>query len=174
MKVSGPLSDQLYTWSDIHAEQELRHPAATPQNTFTPAPPFGSRAARVAHRALQTLRQTGLQVRQRPRSRPQVLPLSQSHRCAATDGLRASGHSDPSGRVSGQLPAHPRGPRRALCDQLRTAPPPRGVLSHAGERRPHGAHRDPRSFPCCHPHRQHARSLARSRDPILCERGGQR
>src|SRR5438105_14699466 len=101
------LADQLYTWTDNHAPQA----AQTDFCCLTPAPPPATApdaAARsfapwFSHRALQTLCQTGLQMRPRPRPWPQVLPVGQSLQATAANGLRSTGLSPRSHSVSSHL-----------------------------------------------------------------------
>ena len=86
MNRRGLQADQLYTWSDTHASQTAstlfcrRFASTTPtaSASVTPARPS---VAGFPHRALQTLRQAGMQMRPRPRSWPQVLPRWQGGAC---------------------------------------------------------------------------------------------
>src|SRR6516164_5508762 len=130
------LSDQLYTWSDENTEPDYRRLAETPRYPPAPAAPAPSDPARFSHRALQTLRQAGMQVRRRSRSWPQVLFVGQLSRRAAANGLCAAAVLRSDGRVPGQLPSSPRDPRSDLRDQPRTAAAPRGALTacHAPRR----------------------------------------
>jgi hypothetical protein len=130
-------ADQLYTWSDTYAlpvaqTDFYRLASTTPTAIASPATARSSFAG-LHHRALQTLRQAGMQVRSRPRSWPQVLPLSQSLWPATADGLHPPGLSKSGERVSHQLPASPRDLGRGLRHQSRTAMPSRGALSHLHE-----------------------------------------
>lgn len=131
-------ADQLYTWSDTHASQTAstlfcRRFASTSPTASTPVTPARLSVAGFPHRALQTLRQAGMQMRPRPRSWPQVLPLSQSLWPTTANGLHPPGLSKPGQRGSRQLPPSPRDLRRGLRHQSRTAMPPRGALSHFHE-----------------------------------------
>jgi hypothetical protein len=137
MNRSGLQADQLYTWSDNHAlptaqTDFCRVASASPTVIAPPATPRSSLAG-LPHRALQALRQAGMQVRPRPRSWPQVLPLGQSLWPATANGLHPPGLSKPGQRGSRQLPASPPDLGRGLRHQSRTAMPPRGALSHPHE-----------------------------------------
>jgi len=130
-------ADQLYTWPDTHAlptaQTNFCRVASTPPTALAPPATPRSSFARLPHRALQTMRQAGMQVRPRPRSWPQVLPLGQSLWPATANGLPPPGLSKPGQRVSRQLPSSPRDLGRRLRHQSRTAMPPRGALSHSHE-----------------------------------------
>src|SRR6516164_9414176 len=130
------VSDQLYTWSDENSEPDYPRLAKTPRRSPAPTASTPGDPARVSHRALQTMRQAGMQVRRRSRSWPQVLFVGQLSRLAAANGLCAAGVSRSDGRVPGQLPSSPRDPRSDLRDQPRTAAAPRGALTacHAPRR----------------------------------------
>jgi len=139
-------SVQSYTCSD--EEQARIRSSPTTRAIAAQAPSHGAAAARLDHRALLALRQTGLQVRPRRGSRPQVLPLGELPWPATTAGLRAPGRLRAGQPVLGQSPAASHHRRRNLRDQSRTAAPPRGALSNAGGRtepstRPRHRHR------CC-------------------------
>jgi hypothetical protein len=130
-------ADQLYTWSDTHvlptAQTNFCRLASTPPTATAPPATPRSSFAGLPHRALQALRQAGMQVRSRSRSWPQVLPLGQSLWPATANGLHPPGLSKPGQRVSRQLPSSPRDFGRDLRHQSRTATPPRGALSHSHE-----------------------------------------
>ena len=130
-------ADQLYTWSDTYAppvaQTNFCRVASTPPTAIAPPAAPRSSFAGLPHRALQALRQAGMQVRPRPRSWPQVLPLGQSLWPPTANGLPPPGLSKPGQRVSRQLPPSPRDLGRGLRHQSRTAMPPRGALSHLYE-----------------------------------------
>lgn len=132
MNLSELQADQLYTWSDNRATQiaeaALVRFAKAPTTAVAPVAPTRAFAARLAHRALQTLRQAGMQMRPRSRSWPQVLPLRELFRPQAANGLRAPGVSRPDHRMSGPSPSGPRDLGGDLRDQSRTAASPRGAL----------------------------------------------
>jgi len=165
-------SDQLYTWSDENPEPAHCHIAETPQRSPAPIASAPCDPPRFSHRALQTMRQAGMQMRRRPRPRSQVLFVGQLSRLAAADGLHTAGVLRANGRVPVQLPSSPRDPRSHLRDQPRTAAPTRGALRacHA-----------PSGF--CHPDAdrcgigrhapgQYAGSLARQRFQRFAHWGG--
>lgn len=130
-------ADQLCTWSDSHAHPTAQtnfcRVASTPPTALTPPAAPRSSFAGLPHRALQALRQAGMQVRSRSRSWPQVLPLGQSLWPATANGLPPPALSKPGQRVSRQLPPSPRDFGRDLRHQSPTAMPPRGALSHLHE-----------------------------------------
>jgi len=169
-------ADQLYTWTDIHALPTAqtyfcRVASTTPTAIAPPATPRSSFAG-LPHRALQAMRQAGMQVRPRPRSWPQVLPLGQSLWPATANGLHPPGLSKPGQRVSRQLPSSPPDLGRGLRHQSRTAMPPRGTLSD-----PHApcfrlALRSLRSQTRRPAPGQYALRVARRRTPWRSHRGG--
>src|SRR5437764_15264290 len=116
-------SDHLLTWSDENPKPTNRCTAEAPQRSPAPTASAASHPPRFSHRALQTMRQAGMQMRRRPRPWPQVLFVGQLSRVATADGLRTTGVLRADGRVPGQLPSSPRDPRGDLRDQPRTAPP---------------------------------------------------
>jgi hypothetical protein len=128
----GLLADQLYIWSDTHAPSTAQTAfcgfAPTSPTTAAPAATPRSSVARFPHRALQTLRQAGMQMRPRPRSRAQVLPLAQSLWAATANGLHPPGLLPPDRRICNPLPAAPPDRRRDLCHQSRAVMPPRAAL----------------------------------------------
>ena len=169
-------ADQLYTWSDTHAlpiaqTNFCRLASTTPTAIAPPATPRSSFAG-LPHRALQTLRQAGMQVRSRSRSWPQVLPLSQSLWPATANGLHPPGLSKSGQRVSRQLPASPRDLGRGLRHQSRTAMPPRGALSHLHEPCSRLAFRSLRSQTRRPTPGEYALRLARRRTHGRSHRGG--
>jgi hypothetical protein len=127
MTENALISDQFYNWSDN--EQFRSHSHATPAT-----PGFGqaTRAARTVRsprfldRTLQTLWQTGLQVRPRPRSWPQVLFVGQPARCPPRDGLRPGRVLSTSFRIPPQLSASASVARTDLQHQSR-------VITASGE-----------------------------------------
>jgi hypothetical protein len=131
MYLSALESDQLYTWSDENyknPEPAHRRFAETPPGSPPTAASTPSDPPRFSHRALQTMRQAGMQMRRRPGARPQVLLVGQLSRLAAADGLRAAGIVHANGRVPDQLPSSPRDPGGDLRDQPRTTAPTRGAI----------------------------------------------
>src|SRR6266851_585280 len=127
-------SDQLYTWSDHNGKRARCQLEKTPSSSPAPTAPAQGDPARLADRALQTLRQAGVQMRRRSRPWPQVLPFGEPPGLAATNGLCAAGVSRPDCRVRRQLPPSPRDIRGDLRDQPRTTAPPGGALKARHER----------------------------------------
>jgi len=174
MSLAEILSDQLYAWSDINAERTACRIAKTPPSSPAPAAPAQSDPARFPHRALQTMWQAGMQMRQRSRSWPQVLSLGELPRLAAANGLRAPGVLRSDRRAPRQLPPSPPDLRGDLRDQPRTAAPSRGALKGRHER---STFRPPGDDRCaigrCAP-RQYARRLARRRSKGFANCGDRR
>jgi hypothetical protein len=167
-------SDQLYTWSDeglptIHnrAAKETRRPPAA----VAPAPRYSSW---LAHRTIQTVRQTGMQMRRWPRSWAQVLSLGQLPGITSTNGLHPAGTARANDGVPGQLSSSPRDHGGDLRDQPRITTSARGALealcAQYRSRRPHCD----RCEIGRRPPRQYARSLARSVSRGFACRGGDR
>lgn len=157
MNFRGPLSDQYYAWSDSHAKQTYFQPATTPHKLAATAPPFGRHSPWLSDRALQTLWQTRLQVRQRPWPRPQILPLHQPNRQTPPNGLHTPGLCRAGKAVSGQSSTRPGYFGRDLRDQSRTPAPPRAALTGgAGEQNGPFIHRFLRYASGCNLDRQYA------------------
>ena len=174
MKVHSILSDQLYTWSDRNnAERAHRHIAKTPQHSSAPTAPAQSDPPRLPHRALQTMWQTGMQMRRRSWSWAQVLSVGELPGLASENGLRAAGGLRSDGRVPHQLPPSPRDLGEDLRDQQRTAATPGGTLrGHHEECTFCSGRTDRCGFGRCAP-RQYARPLAR-RQPRFVHCGDSR
>src|SRR5215831_16088374 len=109
-------SDQLHTWSDEkHPQPAGCRIAETPQRSPAPIASPPSDPPWFSHRALQTMRQAGMQMRRWPGPWPQVLFVGQLSRLAAADGLCAPGVLRSDGRVPGQLPSS-REILEAICE----------------------------------------------------------
>ena len=83
-------SDQLYNWSArerVHSRIAPSAPSSGQTNDPDRAPYF----SRLAHRALQALRQSRLQMSAGPGSWAKVLPFGQPGRRPTRDGLRPGG-----------------------------------------------------------------------------------
>jgi hypothetical protein len=167
------LSDQSLPWS-AHGRYSVVDLAQASRPVAEANAGFGDAPAWLTHRALQALRQTRLQVRRRPRSWPQVLPVRELSWAPPANGLRASGRLRRRHRTFGQLPQGPRDHRRDLRDQPRTLTPPRGDLRGGSEPLVAVAHPLHRSSPGRRTHRQHARGLAHRRARAGTDRGGRR
>ena len=166
------LSDQFLTWS-ANGRYSVVHFTQTPRAIAQANAGVGDASARLAHRALQALRQTWLQVRRGSRSWSQVLPVCELSRPPAANGLRAASRLRRRHRTPGELSPRPRDHRGDLRDQPRTIAPPRGALRGAGE--PVAvAHPLHRSAIGRRTHRQHARGLAHRRARAGADRGGLR
>jgi hypothetical protein len=140
MRVSGlqgKLADQLYTYPDTHALQcaqtDFCCSAQAPKAAIAANTTARSTPSWLPHRALQTLRQAGLQVRSRPWSWPEVLPLGQPLRATPANGLRSPGLLPPGRGISDQLPAAPPDLGRDLRHQPRIAIASRGDLRNRHE-----------------------------------------
>jgi hypothetical protein len=154
-------SDQLYTWSDENTEAAHGRTAKTPQRSPAPIAPAASDPARFSYRALQTMRQAGLQMRRWSWPWPQILSVGQLSGIAATNGLCAAGIVRTNGGVPVELPPGSRDLRSDLRDQPRTASSSRGALKGCHER---SAFCPPRTDRCKvgrRASRQYARRLAR-------------
>ena len=128
------VSDQLLAWSVRLDEQVYCCSARAPREAAQAASTLAQHSAWLAHRALQTLRQSQLSLCTGPWSWPQVLPLRELPPAAAADGLRAPGALRAGQYVTGGLSARARDPGRDLRDQPGTLASPRDILSECGER----------------------------------------
>ena len=174
MKFRELIADQLYAWSDENTEPSRGRLTKTPPSAPAPIAPTQSGPPRFPHRALQTLWQARLQMRQRSRARSQVLPVRKLSPFAPANGLCAAGVSRPDQEVSCQLSARSRNLRGDLRNQSRTAAPARDALRKHDERHPFLAHRAHRSGSGRRPPRQYARGLARRLPRRSGNRGGDR
>jgi len=167
------VSDQLLTWSDENREADHRRLAQAPPSAPAPIAPAQSYPPWFSHRALQTLWQARLQVRRRPRSWPQVLPVGELSRPAPANGLRPARVLRTGERVAGQLPPRSSDPGGDLRDQPRAPATSREALK---ERRERSAVIPPctdRSGSGRRAPRQYARQLARPGPELDGQRGGQ-
>jgi hypothetical protein len=171
MNTHSLVSDQLNTWSDIYAKYFVIHFAQTSRAVAAAYAGFGHALARLAHRTLQTLRQTWLQVCRRPRPWPQVLFVGELPRHSTANGLRATSRSGRRRRAPGELPSGPRDHRGSLRDQPRTVTPPRSALRRPGEPAATIAHPVHRSASCRRADCQYARGVAHHRIRAWTERG---
>jgi len=166
-------SDQLLAWSDENIEANHRRLAKAPPSAPAPIAPTQSCPSGFPHRALQALWQARLQVRRRPRSWPQVLPVGELSRPASTNGLRPARVLRAGERVPGQLPPRPPGLGGDLRNQSRAPTPSRGALKHRHERSALNPPRSDRSRTGRRAARQYAGQLARPRPQLDGHRGGQ-
>jgi hypothetical protein len=168
------ISDQLYTWSDGYTKKIRCRAAKTPQRSCAPTSPSEIDPARLPNRALQALRQAGMQVCRWARPWAEVLSVSKLSRPATANGLRAAGSLWANNGVSRQLSPDPRDSGNDLRDQSGTSAPPRGALERHHER---VIGRPPRLDRCgigWRVSRQYARSLDRRRSAELVLCGGSR
>ena len=167
------VSDQLLTWSDENREADHRRLAQAPPSAPAPIAPAQSYPPWFSYRALQTLWQARLQMRRRPRSWSQVLPVGELSRPAPANGLRPARVLRAGERASGQLP--PRSPDLGgdLRDQPRAPTPSREALRDRHERSAASPPRADRFGTGRHAPRQHARQLARPGPWLDCHCGGQ-
>src|ERR1700683_5328682 len=156
-------SDQLLTWSDENREAEHRRLAQARPSAPAPIAPAQSYPPWFSHRALQTLWQARLQVRRRPRSWPQVLPVGELSRPAPANGLRPARVLRTGERVAGQLPPRSSDPGGDLRDQPRAPATSREALKDRHERSSVSPPRADRSRTGRRAPRQYARQLARPR-----------
>src|SRR5262249_2589651 len=104
-------SDHLNRWSDNcceHCHHLSAGLATAAQGVARPIAAAPGDAARLADRTVQTVWQTRLPLRRRAGAWPQVLPLSELSRRAATRGVRAPRVLPPDHRIPRQLPSRPR------------------------------------------------------------------
>ncbi len=172
MKPRSLLSDQLYTWSDSNVKRTHCRFAKTPPSSPAPTASAPRDSARFPHRTLQTMWKAGMQMRRRPRPRPQVLSVGELSWPAAANGLRPAGVSCSGGRVPRQLPSSPRDLGGHLRDQPRTAAPPGDALKECYERNAFPPPRTDRSRIGRRVPGQYARQLARRRPQLFDHCGG--
>src|SRR5882724_2283563 len=134
MSAPSLLSDHVYDWSERSIKQDIVGIAQAPTELAARAAAVGRDLARLADRAVQALRQARLQMCRRPRSRPEVLLVSEFSRRAAADGLRSAGRYCRHPRAGRQLPSGALGAGGGLRDQPRVITAPRGAVRAGGER----------------------------------------
>jgi hypothetical protein len=167
------VSDQLLTWSDEYSETDHRRLAKAPPSAPAPIAPAQSYPPWFSHRALQALWQARLQMRRRPRSWPQVLPVGKLSRPAPANGLRPARVLRTGERAAGQLPPRSSDPGGDLRDQPRAPATSREALRNRHERTAASPPCTDRSGTGRRAPRQHARQLARPRSPLDRHCGGQ-
>ena len=135
--LQNKLADQLYTCTDNYALQcaqpDFCCSAQAPTSATAADAAARSAPAWLPHRALQTMWQAGLQMRSRPWSWPEVLPLGESLPATAANGLHSPGLLPPDHRISGQLSAASSVCGRDLHYQSRTVIASRGGLRKRNE-----------------------------------------
>lgn len=163
-KNSRILSDQYGYWSATSAETFAPISPEPTQKPLAPTATLVCPPARLTHRALQTLRQTRMQVRSGTRTRSQILPLHQPTRINPGDGLCSTGGSRHGRSVSRELSSSSRDSRPDLQHQSGTASSQGASIE---KRRVHGKSHIPgcasnRSPPGGYPRRQHVGELTPS------------
>jgi hypothetical protein len=128
------ISDQSLAWSAHFDKQVHCCVARAPREAARAASIPAQHSARLAHRALQTLRQSRLSLCKRPWSWAQVLPLGELPPPTAANGLRAAGAIRAGQHLTGGLSARARDPGRDLRDQPGAPASSRDTLSERGER----------------------------------------
>src|SRR5437667_6627232 len=127
-------SDQLCNWS-AHERIHSRIAPSAPSSGQTSGPDRAPHFSWLAHRALQTLRQSRLQMSTGPGTRAQVLPLGQPSRRPTRDGLRPGGIFPAGVQLLPELPESPSSAGEDMQYQPRVVTASREVLiGHA-----HGA-----------------------------------
>ena len=154
------ISDHVYDWSAQSIEQIIIGVAQTQASVAAQTAAVGCGAARLADRALQALREAGLQMCRRSRPRAEVLPVSELSRRAAADGLRSTGKSGSHSRPRRQLPRSAHDARGGLRDQPRAVTAPRGAVRAGGERNVTAARSTDRRIRRRAASRQHGRGMA--------------
>jgi hypothetical protein len=172
MKRYRLISDQLYTWSDDFTGKIPCRLAKTPPFAAAAIAPTNRDPPWLAHRALQTLWQTWLQVRQGPGARSQVLSIRKLSGLSTSHGLCTAGVLRSDHRIPCQLPTNPRDLRGDLRDQPRATTASRGPLRGHGGRRTFRAHRTVGNGIRRRSPGQYARSLARRRSEHFDIGGG--
>jgi len=167
------VSDQLLAWSDENIEADRDRLAKAPPSAPAPIAPAQSGPSRFPHRTLQTLWQARVQMRPRPRSWSQILPVGKLSRPAPANGLRPARVLPAGERVSGQLPPRSPDPGGDLRDQPRAPTPSREALRDRHERSAVIPPRADRSGTGRRAPRQYARPLARPRPWLDRHCGGQ-
>lgn len=128
MKWFRLLSDHFYNWSDTHEETIVGLSAKKAKGPDSSDASPGVDPARVPGGALQTLREAALPMCPGARPWPEVLPLGQSDRRQAPNGLRSSTLPGAGRAVPGELPVGPAAAERDLRDQPGASSPPRTIV----------------------------------------------
>jgi len=126
-------SDHSYKWSVANERLDVSRAKAQPKEAPAQSACTRFGASWLIDRALQTLRQSKLQVRTGPGPRTQDISHSELSRALPSDGLRASGQLRTGHPVCGELRSNPRDIGRCLRDQSRTFASARAALRHSGE-----------------------------------------
>jgi len=121
MQHNHRLSDQFYDWSDKRSRKSLiASPPAETQAASETAASSGRLLARFVDRALQALRQAGMQMRDGVGARAEILSLRQSVGIQTADGLRALRAPAAGAAVRGEPSTRSRSSQGHLRNQSRT------------------------------------------------------
>ena len=125
-------SDPIDDWSDGLDKANRRLSAQEASDPRSPAPGTGSGSTGLDHRALQTLRETRLQVCSGPRTRAQVLSVGEPLWSSSSDGVHPARDLRRCRAARGELSKYSSHPGRDLRDQPRAASSQRGawITSH--------------------------------------------
>ena len=167
-------SDQSVAWSDEYPERTRHRPAKAPQCPCAATASAQVDSEGLSHRAIQAMRQAGLQMRRRARTRAQILPVGKLSGSATANGLHTPGCIWTNSGVSRQLSPKPRDSGVNLRDQPRIAAPSRGALKRFNERVPACPSRSDRREIGRRASRQYARRLARRQPAQFLFCGGRR
>lgn len=167
-------SDQLITWSDIHARYFIIRLTEAPHKVAAANACIGYLIAWLTHRTLQTLWQARLQMCGWAWAWTEVLLVGKLPWLPTSDGLCAASRSRRCRGTPGKLSSCPRNHRRDLRNQPRAATPSRDPLRTPGEPVPAATHRHHRSAIGRCTHCQYARGLAFCRVRAEAQRGDRR
>lgn len=112
-------SDKLYTWSDYERSNQYLPAAKTQASASAITRLRYCLTQRLTYRNLQTLRQTGLQMYDRPGTWSQILSVCQLSRSQARDDLHTHGAKGQSAVLPEQPSQHKRAPGEYLRNQSR-------------------------------------------------------
>lgn len=126
-------SDHSFKWSVANERLDVIRAKAQPQEAPSQSSCARFSASWLLDRALQTLRQSKLQMRTGPGPRTQDLSHSELSRALPSDGLRAPGHLRSGHAECGQLRSGSRDLGGRLRDKPRTFASARAALRCAGE-----------------------------------------
>ncbi len=130
MRLSTPLSEQLFNCSDNYARFHRRPAPQTPGPDPAPASLGAPRGARLAHRTLPALRQAWMSLRLRPRPRSQILFVGQLPQRPAATAVPLSGTAHPGASPDKKLSARARSVGTNMRHQPPTVAPPGKGLNH--------------------------------------------
>lgn len=174
MKTYRLISDQFITWSDIYGNYAIIDFAQAACAVASAYAGVRHLVAWFAHRTLQALRQTWLQVCRWPRPWSQALPVGEFSWLSAANELRAASRSIRRRGPIGKLSTGPHDSRGGLRDQPRTTAPPRSALRRSSEPASAIAHPPHRPEVWRRAHCKYARSVARFRVHAGAVRGERR